>query len=222
MTRGCLRRSLQTAAVAPLVLLAACGSSAGAPTPSSSPMETASSAVYGGCADRPLGESLQEWAGRRGAVLRATVRLTGRTTATEDGVYSELAIAGVKTLAGRTSSITAGWVAGGVGPDGQARVTRGTEGALWAPDGSAIVVVNPDSLLSLGTGQTMLQVAPVVDSEVVLSNAGCWSDSNLDTEPFSGQLAEVPGSQTSDAVRQSLRSYPYAELVALAKQALKG
>lgn len=199
-------------------LLASCAVGAGVPTPS--PSESATNAVYGGCADLDLQERIQGWAGKRGTVVQATVRLTGRTTNTENGTFVELTIDHPSTIAGPAVSIKSGWVAGGMGPDGRARTTRGTEGALWAPDGASVLVVNPDRLISSDPVQVQLQIAPIVGADVIFSNAGCWGDKGSETAPFSGRLSEVAGSQTLDAVRSSLRAYPFTKLVAVAKAAL--
>ena len=215
------RTGWSVVAIAALAL-SACASPASpsAPTDTVAPTDQASSAVYGGCADRPLKESLAAWAGTSGGVWRAHVRLTGQTTQTEDGVYSELEIVDPRPIAGKAVDLRTGWVAGGTGPDGTVRLTRGSEGALWAPDGTAVVVADPAQALTGDPSHVELRLAPVVGDDVVLSNAGCWNDSTLHTGPFTGGLAEVPGTQTADAVRPSLQALPYASFVTVAKQAL--
>ena len=177
-----------------------------------------------GCADVSVKESLPSRAGPRGGVVRAHVQLTGRQTTINDhgavSVYSELTIVDPDLVAGHDPHILTGWVRGGKTADGTAQVAREPEGALWGPDGAAVLVINPAKTLLDNPDKIELGVAPVVGDSVITSNAGCWGFSDLTSKPFSGMLSDVPGSETADSVRGSASASPYSDFAALAQESL--
>lgn len=213
-----VRRMIVLAAALPVVALTGCASAAGSPSPAT---QTANDTVHGGCAELSAKEKLPVWAGPAGGVVSAQVRLTGRTVeAGEQGVYSELEIDNRKLIAGRDPRVTAGWVAGGKNTAGMERPTRGPEGALWGPDGAAMLVINPNQTLDSNPDKVQLNIAPIVDDTVIFSGAGCWGFTELQTKPFAGQVSEVPGSETADAMRASMAACPYSDFASLAKKIL--
>ena len=146
-----------------------------------------------GCASISVQQTLAEAKASGASVVIATGTLTGQV-ASEGAVYNGLALHAVRTLSGPAiASGTLTWVSDGRGPDGAA--LGADAGALWAPDGRLFAIVWPKAV----TGQTMgdtSRVAPIVNDQVILSSAGCWDASGLQSQPYDGPLAEIPGSDS--------------------------
>jgi hypothetical protein len=168
-----------------------------------------------GCADIPLGEALST-ARRAGAsIVVAKGVLTGKTVR-EGEILHQMVLSSPRTISGPLISAGAtAWVSGATGPSGP---IPGTDsGALWGPDGHLFAIVWPKTAANGPVGPT-LQIAPVVDGQVIFSTAGCWSVSGLSTRPFSGPLAEIPGSQSYErALRWGLFGVPLTTVENLAR-----
>ena len=177
-----------------------------------------------GCAEISAKETLTNWAGSRGGVVRAQVQLTGRQATTDDhgllSVYSELKITDPKVVAGHDPHVTTGWVLGGKNADGTSRPTRGPIGSLWGPDGAAVLVIDPAHTLDNNPDKVGLNITPVVGDDIILTSAGCWVFPELRTTPFSGHLSEVPGSETADAMRGAMAASRYSDFASLADKVL--
>lgn len=212
-------RWLVLAIALPAATLSACAGAAGSP----SPTETAADLGMG-CAQTSAKETLTTWAGSRGGVVRAHVQLTGKQATTDDhgllSVYSELKITDPKVVAGHGPDITSGWVLGGKRADGTPELTRGPVGSLWGPDGTAVLVIDPAHTLAGNPGKVELHITPVVGNDIVFTNAGCWGFQELRTTAFSGDLSEVPGSETADAMHGNMSATPYADFASLAQKVL--
>jgi len=198
------------------LLLAGCGSATtGASTvgrtiaPTDQPASAgqsspASRAATGGCG--PLGLRLRSAAGRGQSLVTGYGRLTGHTRAG----YREFELTGLRTLAGpAVPSRLTSWLSA---PPGRAAAAADA-GGLWAPDGRLVALLTP------GGGPGMIaSPAPLVGDRVILSAAGCWSDPALTGSRFTGELAEVPGSDGYRLAEQAggFTNYPLAELSRLA------
>jgi hypothetical protein len=142
-----------------------------------------------GCADVPLSDDVPDLLSRGGSVVTATGTLQGVAQPDDTGTHQRMVLSSVRTLAGpAVGEGTTVELDAALGPEGP--VTGAPTGALWAADGALFGFVVP------GAGPASLRIAPVVDGDVVLSSAGCWSTRGLDGHPFTGELAEVPGSDS--------------------------
>jgi hypothetical protein len=171
--------------------------------------------VASGCADTPLEEALPA-ARRAGAsIVVAKGVLTGKI-ARNRKILHQMVLSSPRTISGPLISAGATvWVYGATGPTGP--ITGADSGALWGLDGHLFAIVWPKTADNGPVGPT-LQIAPVVDGQVILSTAGCWSIRGLSTRPFSGQLAEIPGSQSYErALRWGLYGVPLATVENLAR-----
>jgi hypothetical protein len=177
--------------------------SAAAPV-ASPPPSAAGPAVADGCAFMPLPDVLASARQAGASIVIAHGTLTGRR-ATDPQV--EMALDAVQTLAGPpVADHTTVWLYTATGPSGP--IPGADAGSLWATDGALFGVVWPQRLTGSPTGATM-RVAPVVDQQVILSSAGCWSADGLTGRPFTGKLAEVPGSDSyARAARTGLTAVP--------------
>ncbi|MEV4509452.1 hypothetical protein AB0K00_10895 [Dactylosporangium sp. NPDC049525] len=158
---------------------------AGSATPAAS-----AAAAADGCVVMSLAETFAQARQAGASIVLAHGTLTGRGTADPE-VQAEMVLDTVETLAGPpVAERTAVWVSTARGPAGP--IPGADAGSLWAPDGALFGIVWPQSATNWPTGTT-LRVAPVVDRQVILSNAGCWGTEGT---PFTGSLAEVPGSES--------------------------
>jgi hypothetical protein len=122
----------------------------------------------------------------RASVILARGRLIGKTTPDHVGgpgtplsglLFHEMELDTVKTLSGpRIADGSAAWILndGVVGDPKAPNVPAlgGSAGALWAPDGRLFAIVMPLAA-SGGTVGPTLRVAPVINDQVVFSDAGC-------------------------------------------------
>lgn len=69
-------------------------------------------------------------------------------------------------------------------------------------------------------GKVELKITPVVGNKIVFTNAGCWGFSGLHATAFSGNLSEVPGSETADAMHGNMSATAYADFASLAQKVL--
>jgi hypothetical protein len=171
--------------------------------------------VADGCASMPLGETLAKAKSAGASIVIARATLTGRI-AQVGLVYDELALHTVRTISGpAVAADSAGWVSGAQGPAGP--VPGADAGALWAPDGWLFAIAWPRAVTNT-TVAPILRVAPLVDNQVILSSAGCWGATGLSTQPFTGRLAEIPGSNSyARAAARGFKAVPLATLEALAR-----
>ncbi|GAA2611849.1 hypothetical protein GCM10010399_48400 [Dactylosporangium fulvum] len=203
--------------IAVAVVVAALVWSAGAPQPlttqaaqsGAAQMSSPSSSSTGpeaanGCGGMLLTETLARARQAGGSIVLAHGTLTGRSTADPE-VQAEMVLNAVETLAGPpVADRTMVWLSTARGPSGP--IPGADAGSLWAPDGSLFGIVWPQRLTNWPTGTT-LRVAPVVDQQVIFSNAGCWA--GVEGQPFTGKLAEVPGSDSyARAARTGFTAVP--------------
>ncbi|MFF7635274.1 hypothetical protein ACFZB9_19275 [Kitasatospora sp. NPDC008050] len=176
----------------------------------------AGSAVAAGpaCPVDPLAQVLAAARESGASVITAKGALTGRP-GPESPSYVELRLTDVRTVSGPTvASESHAWIYSALGPSGP--MTGTDAGSLWAADGSLFGIVRPRS--SSVDGPTV-RVAPVVGDQVILSRAGCWSASDLAGRPFTGPLAEVPGSNSyARAAETGFVAVPLNSVEALATQ----
>jgi hypothetical protein len=171
--------------------------------------------VADGCASMPLGDTLANAKSAGASIVIARATLTGRSA--QDGlVYDELALHSVRTISGpAVAADSAGWVSGAQGPAGP--VPGADAGALWASDGWLFAIAWPRAVTNTTVGP-ILRIAPLVDNQVILSSAGCWDATGLSTQPFTGRLAEIPGSNSyARAAAGGFKAVPLTTLEALAK-----
>lgn len=171
-----------------------------------------SSTVAGGCASVPLPQTLTAAQQAGASVITARGSLTGRS-ATDGQVYYQMLLSSVRTLSGPVvRSGSTAWVGSGQGPSGP---IPGDLGGLWATDGGLFAIVWPAQQTGTAVGP-LLRLAPVTAGNVVFSAAGCWDSSGLPSQPFSGALAQTPGSGTyARAARDEFRAVRLAAVTAL-------
>jgi hypothetical protein len=156
------------------------------PPPAENPPQEAN-----GCASMSLADTLAAAVRGGATVILANGSLTSAHVL-DNQAYDEMRLHSVRTLAGPAlAADSTGWVAGGSGPAGP--LPGADAGALWAPDGSLFAIAWPADRTGTKVGP-LLRVAPVVDGQVIFSSAGCWDTTGLASRPYSGRLAEVPGS----------------------------
>ncbi|MET7395190.1 hypothetical protein ABZS66_17040 [Dactylosporangium sp. NPDC005572] len=168
----------------------------GAEHVSSPPSLPTGPAAADGCGAMPLTETLARARQAGASIVLAHGTLTGRSTADPE-VQAEMVLDGVETLAGPpVADRTTVWLSAARGPSGP--IPGADAGALFG-------IVWPQRLTNWPTGTT-LRVAPLVDQQVILSNAGCWG---AEGQPFTGRLAEVPGSDSyTRAARTGFTAVP--------------
>jgi len=183
------------------------------------------------CAGVPLNSQLATALQHGGSVIVATGTLTGKAVAASasaggppGSTYYAMTLRAVQTLAGPpVKSGSTGWIAGAakgsaVTPEGQ---------SLWAPDGALFAIVTPASGSGAPVGP-VLRVAPVVNGQVIFSDAGCWNTAGLRASPYhGGPLAGLPApSQTASpylgAESQGLHAVPLADVEKIAAEAARG
>ncbi|GAB3664914.1 hypothetical protein GCM10027589_29250 [Actinocorallia lasiicapitis] len=156
----------------------------------------ASARMLIGCAGRPLKDDFHDALDSGASIIVGHVELTGRSNTT-DQIFDEMLLTSVRTLAGPKirSGITA-WISGERGPAGPA--TGGPSGAIWSPDGGILAILWPNGLADPPTRRLSpgLRLAPLVNGQVILSTAGCWSAQGLPSTPFTAPLSEIPGSNS--------------------------
>ncbi|MFF0484861.1 hypothetical protein [Streptomyces sp. NPDC004435] len=69
-------------------------------------------------------------------------------------------------------------------------------GSLWATDGSLMAFLNPDPGAREELPRPFARIAPVIGDRLVTSAAGCWAPGGLASEPYTAELAEIPGSDS--------------------------
>ncbi|MFJ5901146.1 hypothetical protein ACIQFZ_38430 [Streptomyces sp. NPDC093064] len=179
---------------------------------------TASTAVEGasGCVVDPFEENFTTAREKGFSVVLAKGVLTGRSASDSGPVYAEMRLTDVRTLSGpeiRSGSTV--WLDSDAGPDG-GPVPGTPTGSLWARDGSLFGIIAPQSAEGAPEGSYM-RVAPVVDGQVVLSTAGCWKEEGRPSLPYSGPLAEIPGSDSyRRAAEGGFQTVPLSEVERLA------
>lgn len=174
--------------------------------PWSTPKTAAKPQVADGCATIPLRETLASARQGGASIIVANSSLTGKTKSDGD-IYYQVKLRSVQTLSGPavTASKTA-WIDSGRGPAGP--VAGSDAGPLWATDGRLFAIAWPAHTAGTTVGP-VLRIAPVVGSQVIFSSAGCWDTGNLPTQPFHGQLAEIPGSKSyAHAARYGFHAVP--------------
>ncbi|GII59250.1 hypothetical protein Pth03_76390 [Planotetraspora thailandica] len=192
------------AVAVPAILLWTAG--LGAPAPDSSAAHGSAPTTAGApegasaCATVSLQRQFAEAREGGASVILAKGTLTGRRGPHDPEfypeVYAEMRLTDVRTLSGPAiPSGSHAWISSDHGPTGPIPGTP--SGSLWAPDGSLFGIIWPQSATGEPVGPTM-RVAPVVKGQLILSTAGCWrwSAEGTPTTPFSGPLAEIPGSDS--------------------------
>lgn len=157
-------------------------------------MEEPGARAASGCAAISLAETLATARAGGASVVVARGALSGPGRADANGgIYDPMTLTSVRTLNGPEIHDGATvWVSGSRGPRGP--IPGADAGALWAPDGQLFGLVWPaGDVVSLGP---YLRVAPLVADQVILSVAGCWQTIDLTTTAFTGELAEIPGSDS--------------------------
>ncbi|MFF4830008.1 hypothetical protein ACFY20_45670 [Streptomyces sp. NPDC001312] len=178
----------------------------------------ASTAVEGAkaCAAFPMQENFTIAREEGFTVVLAKGVLTGRSASPVGPVYAEMRLTDVRTLSGpeiRSGSTV--WLRSDAGRDG-GPVPGMPSGSLWARDGSLLGVIGPQ-VDDGGPEGSVMRVAPVVDGQVVLSTAGCWLDEGRPLRPYSGPLAEIPGSNSyRRAAEVGFQTIPLSEVERLA------
>lgn len=179
------------AAVAIVAGVAAAQPWATAPRPAGTAQPTGQ-AVGNGCASISLPETLAMARQGGASVIVADGSLTGKTALNE--IYHEMILRSVQTLSGPAIATgSTGWIESSRGPAGP--IPGADAGTLWATDGRLFAIAWPARETGTAVGP-VLRVAPVVDGQVIFSSAGCWDTAGLPTRPYSGQLAEIPGSNS--------------------------
>jgi hypothetical protein len=156
------------------------------------PTGQANSPAGNGCASVSLQETLAMARQGGASVIVADGSLTGKTAL--NGIYHEMILRSVQTLSGPAiASGSTGWIDSSRGPAGP--IPGADAGTLWATDGRLFALAWPARATGTAVGP-LLRAAPVVDGQVIFSSAGCWDTAGLPTRPYSGQLAEIPGSNS--------------------------
>lgn len=165
----------------------------------------------GGCDStlHSLSDSLQTGS----SILTGHIALTGRQRDVDGVRFVEMSFSGAQTLAGpRSAESFYSWLPAGRSPDDDASNTPG----LWAPDGSVVAVLTSGQKAYRGVDST-LRIAPRIGDKIIYNADQCWSaPPELRTSPWSGKLAEVPGSNALVNARSSfggLRSGDLDDLI---------
>ena len=178
----------------------------GGPNPTPSPAAS-------GCG--PLVPWLKSVSANGQSVVEAYGSLTGQSRLEGASPFMEMHLRAARTLAGPPlrPSLTV-WLRATPQRAPSAADTPG----LWGLDGHLLAVVTPARVAGTTVGP-VATVAPVVRGMVILSSAGCWSDSALEGVPFTGHLAEVPGSGAYSLAAQSggLHQVPLSTVAGLLK-----
>jgi hypothetical protein len=185
------------------ITVATNGPGQSSPTPSVPP-------VGSGCG--PLRQLLATAASRGQSIIEGYGHLTGRSVTEDRSPYHQMRVTDVRTVSGPLVPTTVlGWIRTTPYP-----AATGDIPGLWAPDGHLVAIVTPAHVANTTLGP-LLSTAPVVGDNVVLSMAGCWTDTSLNTTPFTGPLQEVPGSNAYNLAKQfgGLHAYPLADLIRL-------
>ncbi|MFD4977229.1 hypothetical protein [Streptomyces sp. NPDC058424] len=170
-----------------------------------------------GCAVMPLQEDFAVAREEGFSVVLAKGVLTGRSASDAGPVYAEMRLTKVRTLSGpeiRSGSTV--WLRSDASSSGPG--TGASSGSLWARDGSLLGVIAPQSDDGVpaddgGPEGSYMRVAPVVDGQVVLSTAGCWLEGGRPFRPYSGPLAEIPGSDSyRRAAEVGFQTVPLSEV----------
>ena len=157
------------------------------------PAATAPPDMANGCGSVSLRDTLAMARQSGASVIVANGSLT-RKTVYDNQIYYEMALNSVQTLSGPPiTSGSNGWIGSGLGPSGP--IPGADTGALWAPDGRLFAIVWPARQTGTTVGP-ILRIAPVTGDQVIFSSAGCWDTTGLPSRPYSGRLAEIPGSNT--------------------------
>ncbi|MGW4527481.1 hypothetical protein [Amycolatopsis sp. NPDC004378] len=162
-------------------------------TTSPQPAATAPPDIANGCGSVSLRDTLAMARQSGASVLVANGSLTRKTVA-DNEIYYEMVLSSVQTLSGPPiTSGTSGWIGSGRGPAGP--IPSADTGALWAPDGRLFAIAWPARQTGTAVGP-ILRIAPVAGDQVIFSTAGCWDTTGLPSRPYSGSLAEIPGSNS--------------------------
>jgi hypothetical protein len=146
-----------------------------------------------GCASVSLQETLAMARQGGASVIVANGSLTGKTVV--DGqIYHQMILQSVQTLSGPAiTSGSTGWIDSRRGPSGP--IPGADAGALWATDGRLFAIAWPAGQTGTAVGP-VLRIAPLANGQVIFSSAGCWDTAGLPTQPYHGQLTEIPGSNS--------------------------
>ncbi|MGW8358415.1 hypothetical protein [Streptomyces wedmorensis] len=155
--------------------------------------------AFGGnaCADKPWEEIYSYAREIGGSFVVAKGTLTGRSHAMErtgERMY-EMRLSGIRTFFG--SSVAEGslvWIPSATSRSGA--IAGQPSGSLWADDGSLMAFLNPTPVVREDLPGPYTRVAPVVGDRLIASAAGCWGPGGLPSEPYTGKLAEIPGSNS--------------------------
>ena len=144
-----------------------------------------------GCAPLTLG--LRRLVSNGQTLAEATGQLTGRARTIAGLRYSEMRLTEVQVIAGaRLSTTSTVWLRSAPNP------SPSDVPGLWAMNGRLIAIVTPEKVSQSPVGP-IARVAPVLGKKAVLSAAGCWTDTSLNSEPLSKEpFRQVPGTPAYD------------------------
>ncbi len=161
----------------------------------SAPQRTAA-AQASGCRNSPLLQRLTIALRQGQSIVVAYGNLTGRNVRTSGGDYSAMRLRDVKTLAGSPLKQDAAWLIKITGPPHGPYYMSADTGSLWATDGHLFATVWEGTIAANSIVGPILQVAPIVNGQVIFSAAGCWNAAGLHARPYHGPLAQIPASYT--------------------------
>jgi hypothetical protein len=201
-------------AAAVMIALLALPGCAGQGSPGA-PAATPSVTLDSGCSGQSVRATFAHVIQHGGSVIIATGTLTGRSATTTDGPFDQMRLAGIRTLLGPSlPATTIAWLRT-VGP-----VSGANAGSLWATDGRLLALAVPASPPNAPADGPVLTTAPIVNGRVIFSTAGCWLPTGLPSRPFTGKLAEIPGSASYvHAQVDGFQAVPLATVAAVAADA---
>jgi hypothetical protein len=167
----------------------------------SAPRSTAASrstaaAQASACENLPLRQRLTIALRQGQSIVVGYGTLTGRNVPTNGGDYTGMRLRDVNTIAGPPLKQNAAWLIDIAGQDGSSAASDDT-GPLWATDGRLFATAWPGTIAANSIVGPILQVAPIVNGQVIFSAADCWNTAGLNARPYHGPLAQIPGSQTN-------------------------
>jgi hypothetical protein len=199
--RRAARSRLAVIGAISVVVLAGAAVTAARPWASdSAPRSTAASrstaaAQASACENLPLRQRLTIALRQGQSIVVGYGTLTGRNVPTNGGDYTGMRLREVDTIAGPPLKQNAAWLIDIAGQDGSSAASDDT-GPLWATDGRLFATAWPGTIAANSIVGPILQVAPIVNGQVIFSAADCWNTAGLNARPYHGPLAQIPGSQT--------------------------
>ncbi len=191
--RRAARRRYAALGAATAVVLGA-GAVTAARSLTSAPQHT-TAATASACRNFPLQKRLTIALQQGQSVIVAYGKLTGYNVLTSGGDYNAMRLRDVKTLTGPPLKQNTVWLTEVTGPDGPVDESEDT-GPLWSTDGRLFATVWEGTIAANSIDGPILQVAPIVNGQVIFSTGDCWNPAGLHARPYHGPLAQIPGSRS--------------------------